>query len=64
VKVYTASGETMGSFQGGTVATDGLSNEVVWNVDRYASGVYLVIVKAESVSSGTAKLIRKFAVIK
>ena len=64
VKVYTASGETVGSFQGGTVATDGLSNEVVWNVDRYASGVYLVIVKAESVSSGTAKLIRKFAVIK
>ena len=64
VKVYTASGETVGSFQGGTVATDGLSNEVVWNVDRYASGVYLVIVKAESASSGTARLIRKFAIIK
>ncbi|MBW1699544.1 MAG: VCBS repeat-containing protein [Deltaproteobacteria bacterium] len=64
VKVYTTSGETVESLQGGTAAADGLSNQVAWNVDRYASGVYLLLVKAESASSGTAKLVRKFAVIK
>ena len=64
VKVFTTSGETVESFQGRTAAADGLSNELVWNVDRYASGVYLLLVKAESASSGTAKLMRKFAVIK
>ena len=64
MKVYTTSGERVDSFEGGTAASENLSNELVWNVDRYASGVYLLVVQAESASSGTAKLIRKFAVIK
>ncbi|MEA1997161.1 MAG: T9SS type A sorting domain-containing protein, partial [Gemmatimonadota bacterium] len=64
VEVLTASGETVARLEGGTVAAGELANEVIWEVDKIASGVYLVLIKAHSQSAGTAKLIRKVAVIK
>ena len=47
-----------------TAAAAGLSNQVTWSVDRYASGVYLVLVKAYASSGATGQTIRKMAVIK
>jgi len=64
VEVFTASGERVSDFEGTTAAADGLSNELSWEVDTYASGVYIVLVKAWSAGSGTARAVRKFAVIK
>ena len=64
VKIFTTSGETVARIEGGTAAAAGLPNEVVWDVGRYASGVYLVLIEAESAGAGTVRLIRKLAVIK
>ena len=64
VDILTTSGEAVESLAGGTAAADGLTNEVTWDVDRYASGVYLILVQAYSSSGGTARVIRKMAVIK
>lgn len=64
VSVLTSSGETVSRIEGGTVAAAGLPNEVVWEAGRYASGVYIVLIEAESAGGGTARLVRKLAVIK
>ena len=64
VKIVTVSGEIVASLDGSTVAANGVSNEIVWDVGRYASGVYLAVIKASSASAGSDQLIRKIAVIK
>ncbi|HUU26391.1 MAG TPA: FG-GAP-like repeat-containing protein [archaeon] len=64
VDIFTASGETVARLEGGTVSAGELANEVIWKVDRFASGVYLVLIKADSQTAGTAKVLRKIAVIK
>ncbi len=64
VEVFTTSGERVAFFEGPVDAAAGLANQVTWDVDSYASGVYLVMVKAYTSSGSTVKTIRKMAVIK
>ncbi|HLA40130.1 MAG TPA: FG-GAP-like repeat-containing protein, partial [Candidatus Glassbacteria bacterium] len=64
VEVFTTSGERVANFEGTTESADGLANEISWEVDSYASGVYIVMVKAYSAGAGTAKALRKLAVIR
>lgn len=64
VEVFTTSGERVANFEGTVDATSGVANQLTWDVDRYASGVYLVLVKAQTSSGATVKKIRKMAVIK
>jgi M6 family metalloprotease-like protein len=64
VEVFTVSGERVANFEGPTDAAAGLANQVTWDVDSYASGVYLVLIKVYTSSGSTVKTIRKMAVIK
>ncbi len=64
VEVFTTSGERVARFEGPVDTAAGLANQVTWDVDSYASGVYLVMVKAFTSSGATVKTIRKMAVIK
>ncbi len=62
--ILTVSGETVARLEGPNISAAGISNEIIWDTDRMASGVYLVLVRAYSAGAGTARLIRKVAVIK
>ena len=62
--ILTVSGETVARLQGPSVSAAGISNEIIWDADRMASGVYLVLLRAYSAGAGTAQLIRKVAIIK
>ncbi|MFC1537321.1 FG-GAP-like repeat-containing protein [Gemmatimonadota bacterium] len=62
--ILTVSGEKVAALEGQTISAEGVSNEIIWETDWIASGVYLVLIKAYSSSAGTAKLIRKVAIIK
>ncbi len=64
VEIFTVSGQPVVRLEGGTAAAAGLSNEVVWEADRIASGVYLVVVRAFSRGGGEARLLRKLAIVK
>ncbi|MCE5270597.1 FG-GAP-like repeat-containing protein [bacterium] len=64
VKVLTTSGETVAETDGATSAAAGQDNEVVLDASRYASGVYLVLIEARSEGAGTARVLKKFAVIR
>ncbi len=64
VEVFTVSGERVANFEGPTEAAAGVANQFSWDVDSYASGVYLVLVKVYTSSGSTVKTIRKMAVIK
>ena len=64
VETFTVSGERVDNKTGPVDATSGLANKLVLDVDRYASGVYLVMIKAYTSSGETVKVIRKMAVIK
>ncbi|MBW7997711.1 MAG: hypothetical protein FVQ81_14275 [Candidatus Glassbacteria bacterium] len=64
VEIFTTSGERVANFEGSVDAAVGIGNQVTWDVDRYASGVYLVLVKAHLSTGGTVQTMRKMAVIK
>ncbi len=64
VKVFTPSGETVAETEGGAAAAVGLDNEVVLDASRYASGIYIVLIEAQSEGAGTSRVMKKFAVIR
>jgi len=63
-EIITVSGEIIARLEGPAVAAEGVSNEIIWDIQRTASGVYLVLIRAYSAGGGTAQLIRKVAVIR
>jgi hypothetical protein len=63
-EIITVSGEVVDRLEGTTISAEGVSNEIIWRVDRRASGVYLVLLRAYSPGSGTSRLVRKLAVVK
>ena len=64
IDIFTTSGEIVARLEGSTAAAEGLANEVVWEAEKQASGVYVLLIKAHSRTRGEAKIIRKIAVIK
>ncbi|MEA2064565.1 MAG: immune inhibitor A [Gemmatimonadota bacterium] len=63
-KILTVSGEKVAGLEGLTVSAAGLSNEIIWDAGQVASGVYLVLITADSAGGGTVRVVRKVAVIK